>query len=405
LIELIDDTLSGAARNDTTLALIDIDHFAEINDALGHHFGDQLLLSVAARLQTGLGGRVHVARVGGDIFAVLGNNDMVNPQLILSQFDRPFSVDLQCVQLSSTIGLVLLAEYDGGGADALKDGDIALKRAKLQQRTGHFYFSSRMGVDIRERVRMMHALREGFDKRELFVVYQPQVDLKTRKVVGAESLLRWKMADGTFIPPDRFIPIAEYSGIIIDLGAWVMREACLELVRLHSLGFTSFSMAINVSMAQFRHPHFMDMLRATLDETKAPPSFIELEITESMAMEEPETLVKMLDQIKQTGVTIAIDDFGTGFSSLSFLQQLHVDKLKIDRAFVTEITNSSRGSSIAEMVAQLGRNLGLAVIAEGVEDETQANILDKLGCPLAQGYLFAKPMTPDLLREWLKKAE
>jgi diguanylate cyclase (GGDEF)-like protein len=405
LIELIDDTLNGAARNDTTLALIDIDHFAEINDALGHHFGDQLLLSVAARLQAGLGGRVHVARVGGDIFAVLGNNDVVNPQLILAQFDRPFSVDLQCVQLSSTIGLVLLAEYDGGGADALKDGDIALKRAKLQQRTGHFYFSSRMGVDIRERVRMMHALREGFDKRELFVVYQPQVDLKTRKVVGAESLLRWKMADGTFIPPDRFIPIAEYSGIIIDLGAWVMREACLELVRLHSLGFTSFSMAINVSMAQFRHPHFMDMLRATLDETKAPPSFIELEITESMAMEEPETLVKMLDQIKQTGVTIAIDDFGTGFSSLSFLQQLHVDKLKIDRAFVTEITNSSRGSSIAEMVAQLGRNLGLAVIAEGVEDETQANILDKLGCPLAQGYLFAKPMTPDLLREWLKKAE
>ncbi|HYD82175.1 MAG TPA: EAL domain-containing protein [Paucimonas sp.] len=405
LIELIDDALTGSSRNDATLALIDIDHFAEINDALGHHFGDQLLLAAAARLQSGLGTRVHVARVGGDIFAVLGNNEVVNPQLILSQFERAFNVDAQAVQLSATIGLVRLAEYDGTGADALKDGDIALKRAKLQQRTGHFYFSSRMGVDIRERVRMMYALRAGFEKRELFVVYQPQVDLETRRACGAEALLRWKTADGTFIPPDRFIPIAEYSGIIIELGAWVMREACLELVRLQSLGFTDFTMAINVSQAQFRHPRFLETLRATLEETKAPPSHVELEITESMAMEEPDTLMKLLDQIKQTGVSIAIDDFGTGFSSLSFLQQLHVDKLKIDRAFVSEITSSSRGSSIAEMVVQLGRNLGLAVIAEGVEDETQAGILYKLGCPLGQGYLFAKPMTPDLLTEWLKTAK
>ena len=404
LVELIDDVLAGPVRNDTTLALIDIDHFAEINDALGHHFGDQLLLAVAARLQLGLGGRVHVARVGGDIFAVLGNNDMVNPQSILSLFDQAFKVDLQSVQLSATIGLVRLIDYDGKGADALKDGDIALKRAKLQQRTGHFYFSSRMGVDIRERVRMMYALRTAFEKRELFVAYQPQVDLKTRRPRGAEALLRWKTEDGTFIPPDRFIPIAEYSGIIIELGAWVMREACMELVRLHSLGFTDLAIAINVSQAQFRHPQFLETLCKTLEETQASPSSIELEITESMAMEEPETLMRMLDQIKQTGVTIAIDDFGTGFSSLSFLQQLHVDKLKIDRTFVTEITNSSRGSSIAEMVVQLGRNLDLAVIAEGVEDETQASILEKLGCPLAQGYLFAKPMTPDQLMEWLKNA-
>jgi diguanylate cyclase len=261
-----------------------------------------------------------------------------------------------------------------------------------------------VGVYIRERVRMMYALRTGFEKRELFVVYQPQVDLKTRRPCGAEALLRWKTADGTFIPPDRFIPIAEYSGIIIELGAWVMREACMELMRLRALGYNEFTMAINVSQAQFRHPRFLETLKKTLDETKAPPTSIELEITESMAMEEPETLMRTLDQIKQTGVTIAIDDFGTGFSSLSFLQQLHVDKLKIDRAFVTEITNSSRGSSIAEMVVQLGCNLDLAVIAEGVEDETQADILNKLGCPLGQGYLFAKPMTPDLLTEWLKNS-
>ena len=160
-------------------------------------------------------------------------------------------------------------------------------------------------------------------------------------------------------------------------------------------------MSINVSQVQFRHPHFLEMLRKALEDTQAPPQYIELEITESMAMEEPDMLIKMLGQIKQTGVSIAIDDFGTGFSSLSYLQRLQIDRLKIDRAFVTEITGSARGSSIAEMVIQLGRNLGLSVIAEGVEDERQAQILQALGCPLAQGFLFARPMTAAALDGWL----
>ncbi len=403
LVDILNDALTGPKRVNTTLALVDIDHFSEINDALGHQFGDLLLLAVAARLKSILGESVNVARVGGDIFALLGANEQIQPQAILALFEKPFRMEYQEVLLSATIGLVRLHDYEGNGADALKDGDIALKRAKLQQRAGHFYFSSSMGVDIRERVHMMHALRAAFEARKLFVVYQPQINLQTRRVAGAEALLRWKGDDGVFIPPDRFIPIAEYSGIIIELGAWVMHEACRELVRLHSLGYTDFTMAINVSQAQFRHPHFLDTLRCALADTKASPSHIELEITESMAMEEPEMLVTLLDQIKQTGVTIAIDDFGTGFSSLSFLQQLHVDKLKIDRGFVSEITTSSRGSSIAEMVIQLGRNLDLAVIAEGVEDERQAGILTALGCPLAQGYLFARPMTPDALTDWLRQ--
>jgi EAL domain-containing protein (putative c-di-GMP-specific phosphodiesterase class I) len=219
--------------------------------------------------------------------------------------------------------------------------------------------------------------------------------------VGAEALLRWQTPDGKFISPDRFIPIAEYSGIIIDLGEWVLRTACRELVLLREQGHRNFVMSVNVSQVQFRHPLFLEMLRAALEETQAPPEFIELEITESMAMEEPDMLIKMLWQIKQTGVSIAIDDFGTGFSSLSYLQRLQVDRLKIDRAFVTEITGSARGSSIAEMVIQLGRNLGLAVIAEGVEDERQAQILQALGCPMAQGFLFARPMTATALSTWL----
>jgi EAL domain-containing protein (putative c-di-GMP-specific phosphodiesterase class I) len=307
------------------------------------------------------------------------------------------------VQLSATLGLVRLCEHDGNGSDALKDADIALKRAKSQQRSGHFYFTRSMGVEIRERVRMMHALRTAFSKNELFVMYQPQIDLRTRRPVGAEALLRWRTADGKFVSPDRFIPIAEYSGLIIELGEWVMRTACHELVALRKAGHQEFTMSINVSQVQFRHPLFLQMLKQALADTGAPPEYVELEITESMAMEEPNLLIEMLAQIKQTGVSIAIDDFGTGFSSLSYLQRLQIDRLKIDRAFVTEITHSARGSSIAEMVIQLGRNLGLSVIAEGVEDERQAQILYALGCPMAQGFLFAKPMTADVLDAWLGK--
>jgi diguanylate cyclase (GGDEF)-like protein len=398
LVELLDAVLAGEQR-DATLALVDIDHFAETNDALGHQFGDALLVAVARRMQSRLDPRLTVARIGSDIFSVLG--DAVDPAALRALFDAPFSIDSQDVQVSATLGLVRLKEHDGSGADALKDADIALKRAKSQQRTGHVYFSRSMGVEIRERVRMMHALRKGFQRGELFLAYQPQVDLESGRPFGAEALLRWRTDDGRLVGPDRFIPIAEYSGLIIDIGEWVLREACAELVRLRHAGHRDFTMSINVSQVQFRHPQFLDVLRRALADTGAPAQYVELEITESMAMEEPDLLVELLAQVKRTGVSIAIDDFGTGFSSLSHLQRLQVDRLKIDRAFVTEITGSARGSSIAEMVIQLGRNLGLSIIAEGVEDERQARILAELGCPLAQGFLFSRPLAPQALLAWL----
>ena len=399
LIELIDDSLQ--TRADATLCLVDIDQFAETNDALGHQFGDALLGAVAQRLRHQLDARLALARIGGDIFCLLGQADLVDPAAIQDLFAAPFSIEGQDVQVSATLGLVRLVEHNANAADALKDADIALKRAKSLRRGGHFYFSRGMGVEIRERVRLMHDLRSGFARGELFLAYQPQVELAARRAFGAEALLRWRTEDGRFVPPDRFIPIAEYSGLIIDIGAWVLREACAELVRVRAAGHLDFTMSINVSQVQFRHPHFIDMLRQALAETGAPPERVELEITESMAMEEPDLLIERLAEIKRTGVSIAIDDFGTGFSSLSYLQRLCVDRLKIDRTFVTEITDAARGSSIAEMVIELGRNLGLSIIAEGVEDEVQAQILQTLGCPLAQGYLFARPLAPEALIEWL----
>jgi diguanylate cyclase (GGDEF)-like protein len=405
MIELIDATLAAGADNDAVLALVDIDHFAETNDALGHRFGDLLLAAVARRLCTrlapGLAPSLHIGRIGGDIFCVLGSAELAQPAALQTLFLEAFHIDGQDVQVSSTLGLVRLSEHDGSGADALKDGDIALKRAKLQQRAGHCYFSRSMGVEIRERVRMMHALRSGFRGGELFLDYQPQIDLATNRAVGAEALLRWRQPDGKLVAPDRFIPIAEYSGLIVEIGEWVLRQACAELLRLRAAGHTAFTMSVNVSQVQLRHPHFLDMLRRALDDTGAPPDFIELEITESMAMEEPAALVEKLAHVKRTGVSIAIDDFGTGFSSLSHLQRLQVDRLKIDRTFVTEITGSARGSSIAQMVVQLGRNLGLSVVAEGVEDERQAQILRQLGCPLAQGFLYSRPLSPEALLAWL----
>ena len=403
MVELIDKRLATPQRSESVLALADLDHFAETNDALGHHFGDLLLVAVAERIKSRLDPALEVGRIGSDIFAMLGGACALEPERIQALFREPFRIDGQDVQVSSTLGLVRLLEHDGNGADALKDADIALKRAKSQQRTGHFYFSRSMGVEIRERVRMMHALRNGFQNGQLFLDYQPQVDLATNRPFGAEALLRWRLDDGRLVPPDRFIPIAEYSGLIVEIGEWVLRQACAELMRLRAAGHRDFTMSVNVSQVQFRHPRFLDMLRRALDDTGAPPEYIELEITESMAMEEPAALVEKLAQVKRTGVSIAIDDFGTGFSSLSHLQRLQVDRLKIDRAFVTEITGSARGGSIAQMVVQLGRNLGLSVIAEGVEDERQAQILRQLGCPLAQGYLYARPLSPAGLLEWLAR--
>ncbi|MFZ6769282.1 GGDEF/EAL domain-containing response regulator [Undibacterium sp. Di26W] len=401
LLQTLNETLLTSLKSHSALSLIDIDHFAETNDALGHQFGDLLLYSVAQRLSNTFGEDCQLARVGSDTFALLGEASMVYPDKILALFNTPFDVDQQEVQLSATIGLIKLDEYDGDGSEALKDTNIALKRAKMNRRGGYEYFTRNMGVEIRERVLLMHALRAAFEHEKLFLVFQPQIDMRDGRVTGAEALLRWKTDDGRFIPPDQFIPIAEYSGLIVDIGEWVLRTACFELVHLRSLGYTNFQMAINVSQVQFSHPLFMQSLNKALTDTKVPPNFVELEITESMAMKDPELLVKTLHQIKQLGMSVSIDDFGTGFSSLSHLQKLDVDKLKIDRAFVNEIQKNSSEGSIAKMIVQLGQNLGLSIIAEGVESEMQAATLLSYDCHIAQGYLYSKPLTRDDLHAWL----
>lgn len=400
-IGMIDGRLAHASRDDYSIALIDLDDFSEINDALGYQQGDRLLQAVAERLTEELGMDTSLARIGGDTFGVLGTAKTVDPHFLLGLFRQPFSVHDDLMVVTATVGLARLTDVGDCGEDALKDANIALKRAKKRYRGQYETFSIDMGIEIRERVRLLQGLRGAFEKDRLYIAYQPQVELATGQAIGAEALLRWKGEDGRMVPPDRFIPLAEYSGLIVNIGEWILRGACHELMRLIERGAHNFRMSINVSLAQFQHPDFLQMLESALTDTRVPPNCVELEITESMAMDEPSFMLDTLRKIKRLGVSVAVDDFGTGYSSLSQLRQLPVDRLKIDRAFVTELTQSIQGGHIAAMVVSLGAGLNLRVIAEGIEQEEQAEALRALGCHEGQGFLYAKPMEAAHFTDWL----
>jgi EAL domain-containing protein (putative c-di-GMP-specific phosphodiesterase class I) len=259
-----------------------------------------------------------------------------------------------------------------------------------------------MTVATRERLDLLHRLRIALsEKRGLAVHYQPQIDLASGAVVGAEALIRWKTDDGRNIPPDQFISLAEYSGLILDLGEWVFRTAVAQLMAWDAAGLPKLRMAINVSPTQFRDPRFTVRLKAIIDEMQAPAPRIELEITEGVAMLDTEMTISILRELKALGVEIAVDDFGTGFSSLSYLHRLPLNRLKIDRSFVHDMTTGDgSGATIADMVVKLGQSLGLSVIAEGVETEAQAEMLRSKGCELAQGYLYSRPVDADTFRDW-----
>ncbi len=400
-IELLDQNLQDPEG--VTLALIDLDDFSDINDAFGHSFGDQVLQAVVQRLGSELGFHTSMARVAADVFGLIGPDALVNASTIPAVFVEPFDVAGERLQLSATTGLVRLADSSSIGSELLLDAQIALKRAKQKHRGASEYFSPAMGTDARERFKLLKGLRAGFEEQRLFVVYQPQVDLASGQAIGAEALLRWRREDGSFVPPDQFIPLAEQSGLIISIGEFVLRTACHQLKRMEQSGLHDFRMCVNISLAQFRHIGFIDSLNAALRDTEVNPANLELEITESMAMDDTELVLHLLADIKRTGATVAIDDFGTGFSSLSHLRQLEVERLKIDRAFVHEAQTSSAGLTIAQMVINLGRGLGLRVIAEGVETEEQRQQLLALGCHEGQGWLFAKPMQAEQLERWMEE--
>lgn len=402
LTQGLNERLGAPDRMRYTLVLIDVDNFADTNDALGHEFGDELLRAVAQRLRDSLAGECLLARVSGDTFGVLGPIEHLLPNMLSGIFREPFLVEEQELMVSVTMGIAHLSDTDGNGADALKDAGLALRRAKQHARGEYSFFSRDMAVAIRERARLLQALRVALERQHMFLMYQPLISLQEGRVIGLEALLRWRGDEGGLIEPARFIPIAEHSGMIVGIGEWVTRMACFQQAELARQGFGELRMSINVSVAQFRHPHFLIGLRAALEDSGARPDSIELEITESVAMEETDFMQRIIGGVRALGVGIAVDDFGTGFSSLAYLQRLHIDRLKIDRAFVAEIANDERTRRIPELIIQLGHRLGLKVLAEGVETAAQADTLRSLECDEGQGWHWARPMEPPALIEWLR---
>lgn len=401
-ISLINDCMAQPDHAAHAIAIVDIDDFAEINDALGHQHGDRLLQVIADRLSLTFGGKVAVARLGSDAFGILGPTAELDPERLVTLFQRPFEMPGHTMAVTATSGLRRLGDRDISGLEAIKDANIALKRAKKTRRGHYMYFADEMGDEIRERVRLLQGLRVAMDSDRLFLMYQPQIRLDTGRIVGLEALVRWRNLDGQLVPPDRFIPLAECTGLIVNLGDWVLRMACHTLRQLNKPGRAPLRMSVNVSHIQFRNHAFPEMLAAALEDTGVDPSRIELEITESVAMEEPDFIVALLARLKRMGVSIAIDDFGTGYSSLSQLRQLPVDRLKLDRAFVMGLSDSDQGGRIAATVVELGRNLNLTIIAEGIEEEGEARVLRELGCHEGQGYLYARPMELPALKEWME---
>lgn len=393
------------ARRKMNLALVDLDDFAEINTVLDHRFGDRVLEAVAARLTDCFGPPVILARIASDTFGLLGPAERITCERIERVFADPFEVQDEVIRVSATGSLMRLANASLEGAEVLKDATIALKQAKILNRGRTECFSADLSVRARERIRMLTNLRAAFSAERLFLAYQPQLDLETGRVVGAEALLRWRPEDGRLIPPDRFIPLAEQSGLMIPIGEWVLRTACRQLKRLVQLGHGDFRMAVNVSHTQFREPGFVAMLGRGVEDCAVAPGNLELELTESVAIGHIDATAAKITEIRAMGVSVALDDFGTGYSSLSVLKQLNVDRLKIDRAFVSEIDRSIDSSGIAGLVIGLGRQLSLVTIAEGVEDEDQRCRLRELGCTEGQGYLFSRPLPSEDFEAWMAEHE
>lgn len=403
-IEAIDRLGKVSRAQDRVLGLIDIDEFSETIDAFGYLFGDRQLQAVAARLRAALPADVHLARVGGDIFGVYGSRDVVNPASLRNILFEPFENEAGPHTISFSIGFASGAEADDRGAELLRNAAIALKRAKLDGPGNDAYYTAEVGMLTRQRVHLLHDLRAALDNDQLFVVYQPQFDLASGTICGIEALVRWRSGTGEAVPLDQFIPVAEQSGLIVDLGAWVLRMALAAQRELADHGYP-LRMAVNVSPVQFRHHAFLRMVRAAVAEAAIDARLLELEITESVALFGWAQTVERMRAIKALGASIAIDDFGTGFSSLSYLARLPTDCLKIDRSFVAALGNRHSGTPIAELVVQLGKQLGMRVLAEGIENPLQLQTLRNLGCHEGQGMAFAPPMEQDDLLHWLRGRE
>jgi two-component system CheB/CheR fusion protein len=392
--------IKARRERDTRAAVffVDLDNFKVINDSLGHQAGDNLLKEVAARLRHCVRGADTVSRFGGDEFALLleGANNTeaeITAGRIAAALATPMSLSGQAIHISASIGICLFPE-DGEDADTLlKHADGAMYKAKDVGKCTHYFFTNDLRQSADERLQLENGLRQAIELDELFLMYQPQLSLSDGKLAGVEALLRWRHPEMGLIPPDKFIPLAEKTGLIDSIGEWVADTACCQAAAWLEQGYSIPRVSINVSAEQFRRCDIAQSIQSLLEKYQLPPELLVLELTETALMVDPEQAQKVLRKLKDMGLHISIDDFGTGYSSLAHLRRFSIDELKIDRVFVNEVASCQDDKAIARTIMAMADSLNLSVVAEGIETQEQRNVLYELGCQTGQGYLFAKAIS------------
>ncbi len=412
LQDRLEQALLTAAAHGTRLAVafVDLDRFKFINDSLGHQFGDDLLKAVASRLQSCVRECDTIARLGGDEFVLLINGhagaDAVRQimERMLAAVSQPWIIEQGEFNVTCSIGVALHPDDGEDAQTLLKHADSAMYRAKDSGRSNFQFFTRELNALMTERLEMESLLRRALERDQFALRYQPRIDLRSGRIVAAEALLRWRIPQRGTIPPRRFISLAEETGLIVPIGKWVLQSACAQNKAWQEAGLPPIVICVNVSPRQFRQESLVRTVADVLETTGLDPSYLELELTESMVMHDAPQLVAMLDELKRLGVQIAVDDFGTGYSSLSYLKRFPVDRLKVDRSFVEHMTSDANDATIVRAIIALGHNLGLKVVAEGVEHTEQARLLSENHCDEAQGFLFSRPVSERRLQRMLRGA-
>ncbi len=398
--ECVRKQIQAAQQTQTGFALmfLDLDHFKDVNDSLGHSFGDNLLIELAHRFQVMLRREDVICRLGGDefVFLIHDADHQVAKEMVerlLRVIDEPIQIEQYQLSVSASIGITLYPD-DGDDIESLqRNADVAMYRTKKESRNGYRFFSSTMQIQSARNLQLVNALRHAIALQQLAVFYQPQIDLQTQEVIGFEALLRWTHPELGAISPAEFIPLAESSGLIMSIGGWVLEQAVQQVQRWHDEGFTHVRVAVNLSSIQFRNPELPALVHNVLESVALSPEYLELELTEGVALEDPLGAMTMMNALDNLGVKLSIDDFGTGYSSLSYLKKFKVYKLKIDQSFVRDLSTDEEDKAIVIAIIHLARTLGLKTIAEGVETPAQQAFLQSHGCDEMQGYLLSRPLS------------
>lgn len=410
-LERLHQTLSHAQRDrdKVNLIFLDLDNFKDVNDTQGHDVGDKLLRSVAERLSACLRDSDVLARLGGDEFVVVcpsvDTQESVATvvQRLLAIFTDPFEIEGRQLYTSASIGIAVYPDDSLDASTLFRCADTAMYQAKSDGRAQFRFFSPELNQKIIQRVALENSLRKGLEKQEFFLHYQPLWDIKTARMSAVEVLLRWQSSDYGLMLPSTFISLLEDSGLIKSVGEWVLRKACMQMREWTTEGNRELKVAVNISGKQLKHPDFLEMLTAIIQETGIDPTNLELEFTESIIMENVENTVEIFRRLKEMGIQLSIDDFGTGYSSLNYLKHFPVDRIKIDKSFIDDINHNESDAAIIQAIVSMAQSLSLRVVAEGVENSDQLHRLTTLGCDEVQGFYLAMPMHAKALAENLGK--